>query len=80
MKFVQLPVLLLARIWPLHKIAKNSVRRAAPVRRGSYSAEATVFPLNIAAAFTKTVTTALVKYFIPLENVKKNASAHVVER
>lgn len=54
--------------------------RAAPVRKGSFSVEASVFPLNSAAAFTKTVTTTLVKYFIPLENVKKNASVHVAER
>lgn len=79
MKFVQLPVLPLARVWPLLKVAKLSVRRAVPVMRGTSSVEMSVFPSHSAAAFTKTATTALAKCFI-MDSVRRNASAHKMER
>lgn len=80
MKCVQLPVLLLAKILPLRKIAKISVKRAAPAKRVSYRVEMHVYPLKCVAAFTMISTIALAKYFFPLENVKRNASANVVAR
>lgn len=80
MRFVQPPVLPIAKILPLRKVAKSNVRRAAPAKRVSYRVEKRVYPLNSAAAFTMTSTITLVNYFFPLETVKKNASAIGVER
>lgn len=80
MKFVQLPVLSLAKVWFLLKVAKLSVRRAVPVMRGTSSVEIHAFPFHSAAAFTKTATTALAKCFIPMDSVRRNASASKMER
>lgn len=75
MKFVQLPVLLLAIVLTLYKIAKKIVRRAVPVKRATFLVESAVFPSQNAAASTTTATTALAKCFFPLDSVKKDASA-----
>lgn len=48
--------------------------------RGTSSVEISVFPSHSAAASTKTATTVSVKCFIPVDSVKKNASACKMER
>lgn len=76
MKFVQLHVLPLVRVWPLLKVAKVSVRRAVPVMRATSSVEIAVFPSQSVVASIKTATTKLAKCFIPVGSVKRSASAH----
>ncbi len=80
MKFVQLPVLPLARVWARLQDAKLSVRRAVPVMRGTSSVEMLVFPSHSAAVSTKIATTASAKCFIPVDSVRRNASAYKMER
>lgn len=80
MKFVQLPVLLLVIILTLLKIAKKIVRRAVPVMRTTSLVEIVAFPSQNAAASTMTATTNLAKCFIPVDNVKKDASVNKTAR
>lgn len=80
MKFVPLPVLPLARVWFLLKAARLNVRRVAPVMRGTSSVEIAVFPFHNAAASTMTATTIWAKCFIPMGSVKRNATAHKMEK
>lgn len=80
MKFVQVRALHPVKVWLPLQAARLVVRKAALVMKGTSSVEINVFPTHSVAASTMTSTIASMKYFIPMDSVRRSANAHKTER
>lgn len=80
MKSVRLPVLQHATVWLLLGVVKLFVRRVAPAMKVLFSVEISASPSHSVAVATMAATTVSVKCFIPVGNVRKNASVQRMER
>lgn len=80
MKYVRLHVLQHATVWLLLGVVRLFVRRVVPAMKVLFSVDIFASPSHSVAAAIMTATTVSVKCFIPVGNVRKNASAQRMER